>query len=248
MLRDAVFGKVAQVCLDAEYLTIDIIFFRSGCGTVQHFWKPINGLRAQLLHGWTGATGAARAPIFVAGLWAKVSPLCHIESRALFLTYRFSLKYANRPACVFNEAFNIKRRTNSTATFQASTAQKPVLLPSGTIATAQYKAPSTGVLSRLPSSLVPHTEHIRLNKPVGTYYLYLPCLLSTLLAGPLSYPVPPPSTILGISAFFLLGCAIFHGGACTWNDTLDRDPDVKTTRTRLRPLPQDAITANQVHT
>ena len=136
---------------------------------------------------------------------------------------------------------------NITAASRISTTQHPVIRPA-TTTTAKYKVPTTGILSRLPSSLVPFAELVRLEKPTGTYYLYLPCLFSTLLAGLLSSPVPPPSVILGTNALFLLGSAIFRGAACTWNDTLDRDLDAKVTRTRLRPLPRGAVTAGQAHT
>jgi len=56
-----------------------------------------------------------------------------------------------------------------------STAPKPVLEP--------YRPPTSGLLSHLPSSIIPYAELIRLDKPTGTYYLFFPCLFSTLLAG-----------------------------------------------------------------
>lgn len=56
---------------------------------------------------------------------------------------------------------------------------------------AIYKTPTTGFLSLLPSPLVPYAELARLDKPIGSIYLFLPCVFSTLLAAPLAYPVSP---------------------------------------------------------
>ena len=110
-----------------------------------------------------------------------------------------------------------------------------------------YHPPTRGLLSYLPPSLVPYAELIRLDKPAGTLYLYFPCLFSTFLAAPLISPMPSPSTMLGVNALFFLGCIIFRGAACSWNDTLDRDLDRQVTRTRLRPLARGALTATQGH-
>ena len=110
-----------------------------------------------------------------------------------------------------------------------------------------YTAPTTGLFSYLPPSLIPYAELIRLDKPAGTLYLYFPCLFSTFLAAPLLNPVPSPSALFSVNMSFLLGCIIFRGAACTWNDTLDRDLDRQVARTRLRPLARGALTATQGH-
>ena len=52
----------------------------------------------------------------------------------------------------------------------------PVVLP--------YTSPTSGLLSKIPRSWVPYAELVRLDKPAGTYYLFFPCLLSTLMAAP----------------------------------------------------------------
>ncbi len=163
---------------------------------------------------------------------------------------RSSLPFLNHHRPTFSDnppLQSSRRRANTTAAPRDPATQHSAIQPS-TNTTAQYKLPVTGILSRLPPSLVPYAELIRLEKPTGTYYLYLPCLFSTLLAGLLSSPVPAPGSIVATNALFLLGSAIFRGAACTWNDTLDRDLDAKVTRTKLRPLPRGAVTASQAHT
>ncbi|KAK4228408.1 putative para-hydroxybenzoate--polyprenyltransferase mitochondrial precursor [Podospora fimiseda] len=105
-----------------------------------------------------------------------------------------------------------------------------------------YTPPQTGFLSHLPPSLIPYAELIRLDKPTGSYYLFFPCLWSTLLAAPLSLPPTSPSSILSTSLLFLSGAIIMRGAGCTINDLWDRNLDPHVTRTRLRPLARGAIT------
>ncbi|KAK4204799.1 putative para-hydroxybenzoate--polyprenyltransferase mitochondrial precursor [Triangularia verruculosa] len=103
-----------------------------------------------------------------------------------------------------------------------------------------YTPPTTGLLSHLPPSWIPYAELIRLDKPAGTYYLFFPCLFSTLLAAPLSSS--PPSTVLTYSLLFLSGAVIMRGAGCTINDLWDRNLDPHVTRTALRPIARKAIT------
>lgn len=107
---------------------------------------------------------------------------------------------------------------------------------------AIYSPPTTGLLAHLPSSWVPYAELIRLDKPTGTYYLFLPCLFSTLLAAPLAAPMAPPLTVIGTSALFFAGALIMRGAGCTINDLWDRNLDPHVSRTRLRPIARGAVT------
>ena len=103
-----------------------------------------------------------------------------------------------------------------------------------------YRPPRTGLLSHLPLSWVPFAELMRLDKPAGTYYLFFPCLFSTLLAA--SYNGPPIASVLGISALFFSGALIMRGAGCTINDLWDRNLDPHVSRTRLRPIARRAVT------
>lgn len=105
-----------------------------------------------------------------------------------------------------------------------------------------YTPPTTGLLAHLPRSWVPYAELIRLDKPTGTYYLFLPCLFSTLLAAPLASPATPPLTVLATSGLFFAGALIMRGAGCTINDLWDRNLDPHVTRTRLRPIARGAVT------
>lgn len=105
-----------------------------------------------------------------------------------------------------------------------------------------YEAPKTGLLSVLPSSWVPYAELTRIDKPAGTYYLFFPCLFSTLLAAPMTMPMASPGTVIGTSLLFASGALIMRGAGCSINDLWDRNLDPKVTRTRLRPIARGAIT------
>lgn len=105
-----------------------------------------------------------------------------------------------------------------------------------------YKAPTTGLLSYLPKSWVPYAELIRLDKPTGTYYLFFPCLFSTLMAAPMVDPMATPGAIIGTTALFFSGALIMRGAGCTINDLWDRNLDPHVTRTKFRPIARKAVT------
>lgn len=92
---------------------------------------------------------------------------------------------------------------------------------------------------------MPYAELIRLDKPTGSYYLYFPCIFSTLLAAPLALPMTPPLTVLGTSLLFLAGAVVMRGAGCTINDLWDRNLDPHVARTRLRPIARGAVTPFQ---
>ncbi|KAI9708100.1 MAG: Para-hydroxybenzoate--polyprenyltransferase, mitochondrial precursor (PHB:polyprenyltransferase) [Bogoriella megaspora] len=105
-----------------------------------------------------------------------------------------------------------------------------------------YHPPTSGILSYLPSPLIPYAELIRLDKPTGTIYLFFPCLFSTLLSASLTTPLTPPPLLLSTSTLFLLGALIMRSCGCTINDLWDRNLDPHVARTRLRPIARGAIT------
>jgi 4-hydroxybenzoate polyprenyltransferase len=129
----------------------------------------------------------------------------------------------------------------SSAAVSNTISQTPLSSPESTPPPAQYSPPTTGLLSLLPPSWVPYAELIRLDKPTGSYYLYFPCLFSTLLAAPLAVPMASPLSVIGTSLLFLTGAVVMRGAGCTINDLWDRNLDPHVTRTRLRPIARGAI-------
>lgn len=126
-------------------------------------------------------------------------------------------------------------RTTTTFTQTKPTAPLP----------APYEVPKTGLLAWLPPVVVPYAELIRLDKPVGTYYLFFPCLFSTLMAAPLAAPITTPSSVVATSVLFLTGALVMRGAGCTVNDLWDRNLDPHVARTRLRPIARGAVSVPQ---
>lgn len=143
---------------------------------------------------------------------------------------------------------NSQRVANFHTTKLALTAKAaaPLLDPSAEAPQPQtvevYKPPTTGLLALLPKSWVPYAELIRLDKPAGTYYLYFPCLFSTLMAAPMALPMATPGEVVAKSLLFLTGALVMRGAGCTINDLLDRNLDPHVRRTKFRPIARGAIT------
>ncbi|TQN72768.1 4-hydroxybenzoate polyprenyltransferase [Colletotrichum shisoi] len=110
---------------------------------------------------------------------------------------------------------------------------------------AVYSPPKTGIISYLPSSLVPYAELTRMDKPAGTYYLFFPCLWSTLMAAPLTAPMASPGSVIGTSLLFFSGAFIMRSAGCSINDLWDRNLDPHVTRTKFRPIARGALTPFQ---
>lgn len=108
-----------------------------------------------------------------------------------------------------------------------------------------YQPPKAGILSLLPRSWVPYAELIRIDKPTGTYYLFFPCLFSTLMAAPMASPMASIASVAGTSLLFFSGALIMRGAGCTINDLWDRNLDPHVARTRLRPIARGAVTPSK---
>ncbi|ERF70599.1 hypothetical protein EPUS_02465 [Endocarpon pusillum Z07020] len=129
------------------------------------------------------------------------------------------------------------RYSTSTAPSSAGTIAAPET-PSRPV----YKPPHKGLVSHLPRSWIPYAELIRLDKPTGTYYLFFPCVFSTLLAAPLAEPMASPAAVVSTAALFFTGALIMRGAGCTINDLWDRNLDPHVARTKFRPIARKAIT------
>src|SRR5580704_5668308 len=100
-------------------------------------------------------------------------------------------------------------------------------------------ADSTGnwVDSLAPAWTRPYLRLSRLDRPIGSWLLLLPCWWSLGLAAVRSgAPVDLRDTVL-----FLVGAFAMRGAGCTWNDIVDRDLDARVERTRSRPIPSGQV-------
>jgi len=87
----------------------------------------------------------------------------------------------------------------------------------------------------------PYLRLARLDRPIGTWLLLIPCWWGLALAT-VSVVGPDPWDSLFYAVLFAIGSLVMRGAGCTWNDILDRDFDAKVARTATRPLPSGAVT------
>src|SRR5216683_4564979 len=89
-----------------------------------------------------------------------------------------------------------------------------------------------------PAWLRPYLQLARLDRPIGSWLLLLPCWWSAGLAALASGARWPDLKLL---VLFAIGAVAMRGAGCTWNDILDRDLDGRVERTRSRPIPSGKI-------
>jgi len=92
-----------------------------------------------------------------------------------------------------------------------------------------------------PSWTRPYLRLARLDRPIGSWLLLLPCWWSVGLAGMQVERFPSVWHIV----LFFIGAFAMRGAGCTWNDLVDRDLDGLVERTRSRPIPSKQVSIAQ---
>jgi 4-hydroxybenzoate polyprenyltransferase len=92
-----------------------------------------------------------------------------------------------------------------------------------------------------PSYTRPYLRLARLDRPIGSWLLLMPCWWSVGLAGMHNDRLPSLWHIV----LFFIGAFAMRGAGCTWNDLVDRDLDGRVERTRSRPIPSGQVTVAQ---
>ena len=93
--------------------------------------------------------------------------------------------------------------------------------------------------TRAPLWARPYLRLSRLDRPIGSWLLLLPCWWSAALAAGVAGDASRlPLTIV----LFFIGAFAMRGAGCTWNDITDRDLDARVERTRSRPIPAGQVT------
>jgi 4-hydroxybenzoate polyprenyltransferase len=94
---------------------------------------------------------------------------------------------------------------------------------------------ATGWVARLPSSWLPYLLLARVDRPIGTWLLFLPGLWGILLVH------GPVAETIRLVVLFAIGSLAMRAAGCVVNDLWDRDIDRKVARTAGRPLASGAI-------
>ena len=92
-----------------------------------------------------------------------------------------------------------------------------------------------------PAFARPYLRLTRLDRPIGSWLLLMPCWWSAGLAGMQAGKLPSLWHIV----LFFIGAFAMRGAGCTWNDLVDRDLDGRVERTRSRPIPSGQVSVPQ---
>src|SRR6201989_251467 len=103
---------------------------------------------------------------------------------------------------------------------------------------------STGnwVDSLAPAWTRPYLRLARLDRPIGSWLLLLPCWWSAALAALVAHDLRRLPIVI---ALVFVGAFTMRGAGCTWNDITDRDLDAMVERTRSRPIPAGQVSVPQ---
>lgn len=130
-----------------------------------------------------------------------------------------------------------------------------------------YKPPKSGILSALPSWLIPYAQLMRIEKPHGYYTVLFPHFYGLLWASitlglfDTTSPASPTTSyatkllpkhtallrLIRPTGWFTLGAIFLRGAACCWNDTIDAPYDRLVARCRHRPVARGAVSTFQAH-
>jgi 4-hydroxybenzoate polyprenyltransferase len=99
-----------------------------------------------------------------------------------------------------------------------------------------------GWVDAAPRAIQPYFRLMRLDRPIGAWLLYWPCVFGLALGVAASggtFPNPLYVVLTGV------GAVVMRGAGCTYNDIVDRDFDARVARTRGRPIPSGAVSVKQ---
>lgn len=109
-------------------------------------------------------------------------------------------------------------------------------------ATRVADATGNWVDTRAPSWARPYLRLCRLDRPIGSWLLLMPCWWSLALAAGVAHDLGRLPLNAGL---FFVGAFVMRGAGCTWNDITDRDLDAMVERTRSRPIPAGQVSVRQ---
>lgn len=101
------------------------------------------------------------------------------------------------------------------------------------------------LVDRAPPRIQPYLRLMRLDRPIGTWLLFWPCVFGLALGA--AADSRPFGSLRDIWLVILLGVGsiVMRGAGCTYNDIVDRDFDAQVARTRGRPIPSGAVSVKR---
>ena len=110
---------------------------------------------------------------------------------------------------------------------------------------AQASAPADAVpggwVDRAPHGMQPYLRLMRLDRPIGTWLLFLPCVFGLASGDIFRGKAFGALHDWAFLVLFAIGALVMRGAGCTYNDIVDRRIDAAVARTRTRPIPSGAV-------
>jgi 4-hydroxybenzoate polyprenyltransferase len=96
-----------------------------------------------------------------------------------------------------------------------------------------------------PAAARPYLRLMRLDRPIGTWLLFWPCVFGLALGAAAAGHGFDTMRDGELIALFAIGSVVMRGAGCTYNDIVDRDIDARVARTRGRPIPSGAVSVKK---
>lgn len=106
-------------------------------------------------------------------------------------------------------------------------------------------AVAAALVDRASPKVQPYLRLMRLDRPIGTWLLYWPCVFGLALGA--CAESRPFGTLhdIWLVLLFGVGAIVMRGAGCTYNDIVDRDFDAQVARTRGRPIPSGSVSVRE---
>jgi 4-hydroxybenzoate polyprenyltransferase len=99
-----------------------------------------------------------------------------------------------------------------------------------------------GWVDEVPVAVQPYLRLMRLDRPIGAWLLYWPCVFGLCLGAAAQGETLPNLLYVVLTG---IGAVVMRGAGCTYNDIVDREYDARVARTRNRPIPSGAVSVKQ---
>ncbi|QLL31118.1 hypothetical protein HG536_0A09350 [Torulaspora globosa] len=155
-----------------------------------------------------------------------------------------NLLFSSSLACASVARLCFNRSSRNITRFQSSDRPHQAFTPEQLQKAREARLNGLGpFVSKLPAKWIPYAELMRLEKPVGTWLLFLPGSFAILMAA------METGTSIGHTAWMLglfgVGSLVMRGAGCTINDLLDRKLDSSVIRSVERPIASGRVSTKQ---